>query len=104
MYKIALFVGISWTGCFKSGGAQGGGSPGVMGVGSLREAGGEGAGGGISKGGGNREKWEKFRNIGTTFHNRKSTQGAGSATEGGRNRECRVREAGSSDPPVPPPT
>ena len=46
-----------------------------MGVGSLREVGGEGAGGGISKGGGNREKWEKFRNIGTTFRNRKSTQG-----------------------------
>ena len=23
--------------------------------------------------------------------------------EGGGNRECRVREAGSSDPPVPPP-
>ena len=31
-----------------------------MGAGSLREAGVEGAGGGISKGGGSREKWEKF--------------------------------------------
>ena len=28
---------------------------------------------------------------------------AGTATEGGGNRECRVREAGSSDPSVRPP-
>ena len=41
-------------------GGTGGGNPGVMGAGSLREAGEEGAGGGISKGGGSREKWEKF--------------------------------------------
>ena len=49
-----------------------------MGAGGLREAGREageeGAGGGrISKRGGSREKWEKFRNIGTIFRNRKST-------------------------------
>ena len=41
--------------------------------GGLREAGEEGAGGGISMGGGG-EKWENFRNIGKIFHNRKSTQ------------------------------
>ena len=29
--------------------------------------------------------------------------GAGTAKEGSENRECRVREAGSSDPPCPPP-
>ena len=28
---------------------------------------------------------------------------AGTATEGGGNRECKVLEAGSSDPPVPSP-
>ena len=45
-----------------------------MGAGGLREAGEEGGGGGISKRGGSREKWEQFRNIGTIFRNRKSTQ------------------------------
>ena len=73
-----------------------------MGVGGLREAGEEGAGGGIPKRLGSREKWggageaeglreageegagdgiskrggsrEKFRNIGTIFRNRKSTR------------------------------
>ena len=45
-----------------------------MGAGSLRKAGEEGTGGGISEGGGSREKWQKFRNIGTIFRNRKSTQ------------------------------
>ena len=38
------------------GGGQGGENPGVMGAGGLREAGEEGAGGGISKKGGTREK------------------------------------------------
>ena len=51
-----------------------------MGAGSLQEAGEEGAGGGISKGGGSREKWEKFCNIGTIFRNRKSTQRKGTGT------------------------
>ena len=83
-----------------TGGGQGGGSPGVMGARSLREAGGEGAEGGISKGGGSREKWGKFRNIGTIFHNRKSTQGQkllrrGAGTGGAGGRKFR--------PPCPPP-
>ena len=55
-------------------GGTGSGNPGVMGVGGLREAGGEGAGGKISKSGGIREKWEKFRNTGTISRNRKSTR------------------------------
>ena len=38
------------------GGGQGGENPGVMGTGGLREAGEEGAEGGISKKGGTREK------------------------------------------------
>ena len=50
-----------------TGGGQGGGNPGVMGAGGLREAGEEGAGGGITKRGGSRVKWEKFCNIGTIF-------------------------------------
>ena len=50
------------------------GNPRVVGAGSLREAGEEGTGGGISKVGGSWENWEKFRNIGTTFRNRKSRQ------------------------------
>ena len=61
-----------------------------MGAGGLREAGEEGAGGGISKRGGRRVKWEKFCNIGTIFCNRKSTQrqeplrkGAGTGGAGG---------------------
>ena len=57
------------------------------------QAGEEGAGGGISKRGGSRAKWQQFRNIGTIFRNRKSTQrreplrkgvGTGSAGYGGR--------------------
>ena len=82
------------------GGGEGGRNPGVMVAGSLREAG--------EEGGGRRdiqvEKWEKFRNIGTIFRNRNlSTPEAGTATEGGRNWECKVREAGSSNPLPPPP-
>ena len=49
-------------------GGTGGGNLGEMGTGSLQEVGEEGAGGG------GREKWEKFRNIGIIFRNRKSTQ------------------------------
>ena len=84
------------------GGTGGGWNPGVMGAGGLREVGEEGAGGRISQRGGSREKWEKFRNIGTIFHNRKSTRRREPLWRGG-NWEYRVREAGSSDPPVPPP-
>ena len=65
-----------------------------MGAGSLRQAGEEGAGSGISKGGGSREKWEKLEKW------EKNTE-AGAV--GGGNRACKVREAGSSDPPVAPP-
>ena len=75
-----------------------------MGVGGVREAGEEGAGGGISKRGGSREKWEKFRNIGTIFRNRKSTQrraplrkGAGTGSAG-----CGRREVQSPLFPPPP--
>ena len=86
------------------GGCTGGGNPGVMREGSLREGGEEGAGDGISMGG-EREKWENFRNIGTIFRNRKSAQGRNCY---GRGREpgFRVREAERSDPlsyPTPPP-
>ena len=72
-------------------------------MGGLREAGEEVAGGGISTRGGSQEKWEKFRNIGTIFRNRRSTrrreplckwEGTGSAGCGRRD---------GSDPPVPPP-
>ena len=62
---------------------------GGQGAGSLREAGEERVGGGISKRGGSPEKWEKFCNIGKIFHNRKSTQrweplqeGAGTGSAG----------------------
>ena len=54
-----------------------------MGAGGLREAGEEGAGGGISKRGRSREKWKKFRNIGTI-----------GKTHGGGNRYGRGREPG----------
>ena len=57
-----------------------------MGVSSLREAGEEGAGGGIAKGGRSRKEWEKFRNIGTIFRKRKSGRREG------------------QPPPPPPPT
>ena len=87
------------------GGGTGGGNPGVMGEGSLREAGEEGDGGGISKAGGEREKWENFRNIGRIFRNRKSTQrrellwkGAGTGSVG-----CGRREDQTPCPTPPPP-
>ena len=89
-YLIGLF--ISWsTACtsLRDGGGTGGGSLGVMGAGGLREAGEEGARGGISKRGGSREKWEIFRNTDTIFRNRKSTwrreplwKGAGTGSAG----------------------
>ena len=86
----------------NKGEGTGGGYLGVMGAGGLLKAGEEGAGGGIPKRLGSREKWggaggagglrdageegagdgiskrggsrEKFRNIGTIFRNRKSTR------------------------------
>ena len=83
---------------------QGGGSPEVMGAGGLREAGEEGAGGGIFKRGGSREKWGNFRNIGTIFRNRKSTRrreplwkGAGTGSAGCGRRDVQT-------PVFPPPT
>ena len=84
------------------GGGAGGGNPGVMGAGSLREAGEEGAGGGLFKGGGSLEKWEKFRNIGTIFRNKKAHRG-GSCY--GRGREPGVQGTGGGKfrPPCHPP-
>ena len=89
---------------YCGGGGQEGGNPGVMGAGGLRKAGEEGAGGGISKRGGSQEKWEKFRNTGTKFRNRKSTRkreplwkGVGSASAG-----CGRRDVQTPRPPPPP--
>ena len=72
-------------------GGKGGGSLGVMGTGGLREAGEEGAGGGITKRGGSREKWEIFRNTGQYFAIGK-VHGGGSRY--GREREPGVQGAG----------
>ena len=69
------------------GGGQEGGNPGIMGAEGGR------------RGRGRRGKWQKFRTLCTIFEQYFAT---GKAHRGG-NRECRVREAGSSDPPVPPP-
>ena len=87
----------NWRSFVTGGAGHGGRSPGVMGAGSLREAGEEGAGGGISKRDGSREKWGKFRNIGTIFRNRKSTQrrellpkGAGTGSAGCGRREVQT--------------
>ena len=52
-----------------------------------------GAGGGISKRGGSREKWEKFRNISTIFRNRRSTRRREPLWKG---REPGVQGAGGS--------
>ena len=75
------------------GGEQGGGNPGVMGVGSLREAGEEGAGSKISKVGWSQEKWEKFHNIGTIFSTGKAHRGGNCY---GRGREPGVQGAGGT--------
>ena len=70
-----MFICVCVCVCVGGGGwGTGGRNPGVMGAGGLREVGEEGVGGGISKTGGSREKWEKFRNTGTIFRNRKSTR------------------------------
>ena len=68
--------------------------------GSLREAGEEGAGGGISMGG---EKWENFRNIGKIFHNRKSTQRRELLWKGAGTGSVGCGGAGRSDPSALPP-
>ena len=73
-----------------------------MGAGSLRKAGGEGAGGGISKGGRSREKWEKFHNIGIIFCNRKSTQGRELLRRGVRTGSAGCGRREVQTPPVPP--
>ena len=87
-------------------GGTGGRKPGSQGGGKSREVGEEGVGGGVSKEGGSREKWEKFCNIGTIFRNRKSTQrqellrkGAGAGIAGCRRWEVQT----PLSPPPPPP-
>ena len=72
----------------------GGGNPGVMGAGSLREVGEEGAGAG--------RKGEHFATLAQYFAIGKAHRD-GNRSKGGGNREYRAREAGSSDPPPPPP-
>ena len=76
-----------------------------MGAGGLREAEEEGAGGGISKRGGSREKWEKFGNIGTIFRNRKSRRRREPLRKGGGGGPG-VQGAGGGmfRPPSSPPT
>ena len=68
-----------------------------MGAGSLRDAGEEGAGDGISKGRESREKWEKLCNIALIFRKWKSTQrwellrkGAGIRSAGCGRREVQT--------------
>ena len=82
-----------------------------MGAGGLREAGEDGEGGGISKRGGSREKWEKFRNTGTIFRNRKSTRrreplwkGTGTGSAGCGRRDVQCSDPLSRPLPSPPPT
>ena len=79
------------------GGRQGGGSPGVMGAGGLREAGEEGAGGGISKRDGSREK--NFATLAQYFAIGK-VRGGGNRY--GRGREPGVQGAGGGMTPPPP--
>ena len=77
------------------GDSGGGGDQGVMGAGSLQEAGEERVGDGIPKGTGvgrNRKYFAKAK-----AHRGGNHQG------GGGNQEYKVRKAGNSDPPVPPP-
>ena len=66
------------------------GNSGVMEAGSVRDAGEEGVGDGIPKGEIGNFAIEKVHRCGTT-------------TEGGRNWEYKLQEAGNSDPPCPPP-
>ena len=79
-----------------------------MEAGSLRKAGEAGAGDGISKGGESREKWEIFRNIGTIFRNRKSTQRRELLRKGAKTESAgcgwqEVQTLLSPPPPTPPP-
>ena len=84
------------------GGGQGDGRPGGKGAGGVREAGEEGAGSGIPKVVGSGRKREKLCNIAQYFAIEKRQRG-GSQKIQGENRDQRVREAGGSNPPVPPP-
>ena len=76
-----------------------------MEAGSLRKAGEAGAGDGISKGGESREKWEIFRNIGTIFRNRKSTQRRELLRKGAKTESagCGWQEVQTLLSPPPPP-
>ena len=89
--------GISWWG-----GGQGGESPGVLGAGGLREAGEEGAGGGISKGAGAGRNGKNFATLAQYFAVGK-VRGGGSRYGRGREPGVQGAEAGCSDPPGPPP-
>ena len=69
---------------------------------SLREAGEEGEGGGISKGGGSQEKWEKCCNIGTIFAMGKAHTG-GKLRKGAETRSTGCRRWELQTPYLPPP-
>ena len=83
------------------GGDRGAGARGVMGAGGLREAGEAGVGGYL-KGAGDGKNGKILQHWQNISQKEKYAE-AGAATEGAGNRECRVREAGCSDPPVSPP-
>ena len=87
---------------FNCGEGQGGGRPGEKGAGGVREAGEEGAGSGIPKVAGSRRRREKLCNIAQYFAIEKMQRGGSQKIQSG-NRDYRVREAGGSNPPVPPP-
>ena len=57
--------------------------------------------GGYQKGAGAGRNGKNFATLAQYFAIGK-VRGGGAAMEGGGNRECRVWEAGCSDPPVPP--
>ena len=88
--------------CLICGGGQGGGNPGVMGVGGLREAGEEGAGSGISKRGGAGRNGKNFATLAQYFAIGKVR---GGRSRYGRGRDPRVQGAGGGmfRPPCPPP-
>jgi len=80
---------------------KGGGRPGGKGAGGVREAGEEGAGSGIPKVAGSGRRREKLCNIAQYFAIEKMQRGGSQKIQSG-NRDYRVREAGGSNPPVPP--
>ena len=69
-------------------------------MGGVREARGEGAGSGIPKQAGDREKLRKISQNCVTFYNRNRTEAGARMEEGGK-REFKVRETGVSDPLSP---